>query len=172
MENDTFEYLRMLEDEYDFNELFSGKSKYGAALKVITPNQEITLSAEESYAKVAGPLMKVLYDDYESSSDFNESFPDDFNDRCAIVVLLMDGPFEIVYVPKVINSFQYGKLLEFYNEMLNLCKKTGRKIDIHTNVFYQNERELGKVLDVIEERVNDTYDFPSENVLEDNLKRM
>lgn len=156
-----YEKIKRLEAEFDFDELFSGQSKYGAALRVITPSQEITLPTL-SHADAAKIIMKEIYDD-TISADFNESFPDELNEKCAVVILMMNGSFEIVYVPSVINSYQFDRLFNFNSEILEFCKRTGRKIDIHTNVFYNDKRELSEVFDGIKERINDDFEFPLEN---------
>lgn len=166
---DIVKELKGLESEFNFDDLFSGKSKYGAALKVITPSQEITIPAL-SHAEAAKKIMEVLYDDFTGTFDLEESFLDDLNKKNAIVVLMMNGRLEIIYIPKVINSYQFERLVSFKKETDQLCTNTGRKIELHTNVFNGADRELEKVLDVIESRIDDNYEFPKENKLDEIVK--
>lgn len=156
------EELKGLEAEFDFEKFFSGNSKYSAALRVVTPSQEITVPTL-SHAEAAKKIMEVLYDDFDGTFDFEESFPDDLNKKNAVAILMMNGPFEIIYVPETINSYQFNKLISFKEDTEQLCRSTGRNIELHTNVFNGSDRELYKVIEQIESRVDDLYEFPKEN---------
>ena len=167
--NQKIEELRGLETEFDFENLFSGKSKYGAALRVITPSQEITVPTL-SHADAAKKIMEVLYDDFDGTLNIEESFSDDLNKRKAVAILMMNGSFEIIYIPDVINTYQFERLVEFKKEMDDLCKNTGRKIELYTNIFKDGKRKFQNTLQVVEERVDDNYDFPNENMIYQTAK--
>ena len=167
--NQKIEELKGLETEFDFEKLFSGQSKYGAALRVITPSQEITVPTL-SHADAAKQIMEVLYDDFDGTFNIEESFPDDLNRRNAVAILMMNGSFEIIYIPDVISTYQFERLVEFKRQMDDLCKNTGRTIELHTNVFKDGKRKLQNILKEVEERVDDNYKFANENMLYQTAK--
>lgn len=168
--NNSLIELKELQSKYDLNYIFDRDNKYGAALKVITPFQDISVLAE-SHAHSAKIIMENIYDDFPGLANIDESFFDYLNKRNAIVVIMVNGTSQMIYIPSIIDSFQYESLLNFYINMIEFEKKIKRYFVFYTNISYNGKRRFTDVLELIKKRVNDDYDFQPENYISDVDKK-
>ena len=99
--------------------------------------------------------MKTLYEDFEVDDDF--SWSSAINDRgCVVIQMLPD--FEVVYIPDVINNYQFNILFNFYQDIMkiNRVKRQNgeEEIKMYTNYYFGDKfLNLGRALMLLKNEI-------------------
>ncbi len=135
-----------------------------ALLKVITPLEEVNCVCDyhDEGAKV---ICKALYD----TSYGDDYFANFLGSKGCITMQIMKNDFNIIYIPifngdYTVNSYQFERLLDYYNSMMGINRKRDEKIELHTNLFDGNQHlSLGRALMYLKRRINDDAFLESGN---------
>lgn len=156
-------------NNFDFEDFFfsSGDENF-SAIRIITKNQTITCltEAHEDYAE---KIMRALYPEFNESFEDNAYWPDIVGSYGNISIQMLKKGFEIINIPKEINSYQFNELFNFYKDMMVInreFRKNGiEEIELYTNIFHKNHHlNLAKALIYLKDKVVDN-DLNNEEVI-------
>ena len=130
-------------EDFDYNNFFFNDNEDIKAVRIITPNKTIT-SFADIHDEEAIRVMKSLYEDFEVDDDF--SWSSAINDKgCVVIQMLPD--FEIVFIPDIINNYQFNELFSFYQDIMKV-NRMKRRNDEEDVKIYTNYSLNGKFLDL------------------------
>ena len=88
--------------------------------------------------------MRALYPEFNESFENNAYWPDIVGSYGNISIQMLKKGFEIINIPKEINSYQFNELFNFYKDMMVInreFRKNGiEEIELHTNIFHKNHQ--------------------------------
>ena len=160
-----------LEDFYINNE----KVNCDGALGVITPKQNISILSPCEHRVSTEIIYQFLYNDFKEFKVSKEiNYETDYNiwinealEYGNIIVLFLYRSNSLVYIPDTINSFQFNELFKL-NEFIEKYKLNDLYMNFITNI---DEKDLGDVLPILKNRLNDNKIYLEENILINNIKQ-
>jgi len=108
------------------------------ALYMITPRQRLSVCCSESHGRTAENILFAIYSDYNYVFKAN-----DWDWRATalaygdIIMQLMSKHYSVIWLPKVINEFQYEELVKFYNltKQINMNLDKTRQISFRCGYY-------------------------------------
>ena len=146
--------------KFNLNDFFFNENDDNyCAIKIISKDKDICFNVEY-HNEGAELIMRNLFDDFKEDFSDNAYWPEIVNEWGCIAIQIVKRNFIIVNIPESINEYQFGKLLDFYQDMVkvnSVLRKTNEEIDIQTNIT-KNKKflNLGKALMVLKNKVKNT----------------
>lgn len=168
--NDMIELLLESHNQFDLDQFYQNNDQIGCdgALIIITPKQQINVLAPIEHCFVSTGIYQLLYNDFHQfdGDPLEENDSEIWQEQALqygnIIIQVIYGSYSLVWIPPVINDYQYYQLKELasFVEKHNL---TNRDMEYCTNI---NDQKLEIVIDSLKDRVRVDFVSPyNENLL-------